>query len=165
RGFAVRLLTDDGNAVPGEGAGGFAGSTQESADSAGLMLDTLAVVGHSDGGGLSRAHDVLRGGNEGLLIAFFGDLDEEQAAVAARMRQRAGAGVAFVLDSAAWAGEEDEAGRADERLRRLRESGWIAVPVEPGAELPALWRLAGGMRTDSPSAPSGGTTGFTGGWS
>ncbi|WP_406144365.1 DUF58 domain-containing protein [Streptomyces anulatus] len=165
RGFAVRLLTDDGNAVPGEGSGGFAGSTQESADTAGLMLDTLAVVGHSDGGGLSRAHDVLRGGNEGLLIAFFGDLDEEQAAVAARMRQRAGAGVAFVLDSAAWAGDEDEAGRAEERLRRLRESGWIAVPVEPGAELPALWQLAGGMRTDSPSAPSGGTTGFTGGWS
>ncbi|MFJ6806848.1 DUF58 domain-containing protein [Streptomyces anulatus] len=165
RGFAVRLLTDDGNAVPGEGSGGFAGSTQESADSAGLMLDTLAVVGHSDGGGLSRAHDVLRGGNEGLLIAFFGDLDEEQAAVAARMRQRAGAGVAFVLDSAAWAGDEGAAGRAEERLRRLRESGWIAVPVEPGAELPALWQLAGGMRTDSPSAPSGGTTGFTGGWS
>ncbi|MFQ6849358.1 DUF58 domain-containing protein [Streptomyces sp. 35M1] len=162
RGFAVRLLTDDGNAVPGEGTDGYAGSTP---DSAGLMLDTLAVVGHSDGGGLSRAHDVLRGGNEGLLIAFFGDLDEEQTAVAARMRQRAGAGVAFVLDSAAWAGDESAAGAAEDRLRRLRESGWTAVPVEPGDELPELWQLAGGMRTDTPSAPSGGSNGFAGGWS
>ncbi|NEE58965.1 DUF58 domain-containing protein, partial [Streptomyces sp. SID8455] len=107
RGFAVRLLTDDGNAVPGDGSDGFAGSTQESADSAGLMLDTLAVVGHSDGGGLSRAHDVLRGSNEGLLIAFFGDLDEEQTSVAARMRQRTGAAVAFVLESARWSGGVD----------------------------------------------------------
>lgn len=49
RGFAVRLLTDDGSSVPGEGEGGFAGSTHESADSAGLMMDTLAVVDHSDG--------------------------------------------------------------------------------------------------------------------
>ncbi|CAM5740330.1 membrane protein [Streptomyces badius] len=129
------------------------------------MLDTLAVVGHSDGGGLSRAHDVLRGGNEGLLIAFFGDLDEEQTAVAARMRQRAGAGVAFVLDSAAWAGDGSAAGAAEDRLRRLRESGWTAVPVEPGDELPELWQLAGGMRTDTPSAPSGGPNGFAGGWS
>lgn len=88
RGFAVRLLTDEGSVVPGESTDGFAGSTQDSADSAGLMMDTLAVVDHSDGGGLSRAYDVLRGGNEGLLVAFFGDLDEEQTAVAARMRQR-----------------------------------------------------------------------------
>ncbi|ARI54993.1 DUF58 domain-containing protein [Streptomyces griseobrunneus] len=169
RGFAVRLLTDDGNAVPGEGSDGFAGSTQESADSAGLMLDTLAVVGHSDGGGLSRAHDVLRGGNEGLLIAFFGDLDEEQTSVAARMRQRAGAGVAFVLDSARWSGGMelllDPPGVSEERLRQLREAGWIVVPVPPGSELPALWQLAGQLRADTESAGNGGPTGFPGGWS
>lgn len=53
RGFAVRLLTDTGNSMPGESADGFAGATQESADSAGLMMDTLAVVEHSDGTDLS----------------------------------------------------------------------------------------------------------------
>ncbi len=79
------------------------------------------------------------------------------------MRQRAGAGVAFVLDSAAWAGDESAAGAAEDRLRRLRESGWTAVPVEPGDELPELWQLAGGMRTDTPSAPSGGSRRFRGG--
>src|SRR5690606_24368046 len=90
RGFSVRLLTDTGNAVPGEGSDGFAGAGQESADAAGLMMDTLAVVDHSDGAGLSRAYDVLRGGNEGLPVAVLGGLDAEQAAVGARMRLRSG---------------------------------------------------------------------------
>ncbi|WP_326631021.1 MULTISPECIES: DUF58 domain-containing protein [unclassified Streptomyces] len=172
RGFAVRLLTDDGSSVPGEGEGGFAGSTHESADSAGLMMDTLAVVDHSDGGGLSRAYDVLRGGNQGLLVAFFGDLDEEQAAVAARMRQRSGGAVAFVLDSDTWVqGESHDAAvaGAEERLRLLREAGWTAVLVKPGADLAELWQRAGQQSAVTQSAltggVTGGTTGFTGGWS
>lgn len=172
RGFAVRLLTDDGSSVPGEGEGGFAGSTHESADSAGLMMDTLAVVDHSDGGGLSRAYDVLRGGNQGLLVAFFGDLDEEQAAVAARMRQRSGGAVAFVLDSDTWVQGESHGAApagAEERLRLLHESGWTAVLVQPGADLAQLWQLAGQQSAVTQSALSGGsmggTTGFTGGWS
>ncbi|MBT2366546.1 DUF58 domain-containing protein [Streptomyces sp. ISL-10] len=164
-GFAVRLLTDTGSSVPGTGADGFAGSTQESADSAGLMLDTLAVVDHSDGAGLSRAIDVLRGGNsgggEGLLVAFFGDLDEEQAALAARMRQRSGAAVAFVLDSGTWVTGGAVTGAVDERLRLLREAGWTALSVRPGTPLTELWQQAGRERTQSP----GGTNGFSGGWS
>ncbi|MFF7200926.1 MULTISPECIES: DUF58 domain-containing protein [unclassified Streptomyces] len=159
RGFAVRLLTDTGSSVPGEGADGFAGSTQESADSAGLMMDTLAVVDHSDGGGLSRAYDVLRGGNEGLLVAFFGDLDEEQATLAARMRHRSGAAVAFVLDSGTWVTSGAVAGAIDERLRLLRESGWTALAVAPGAPLADLWQQAGHQRTESSS-----TNGNSGGW-
>ncbi|CAM5527304.1 hypothetical protein SALBM311S_02229 [Streptomyces alboniger] len=35
RGFSVRLLTDTGNSVPGEGADGFAGASQGTADAAG----------------------------------------------------------------------------------------------------------------------------------
>ncbi|MFG3658880.1 DUF58 domain-containing protein [Streptomyces sp. NPDC047706] len=151
RGFSVRLLTDTGNSVPGEGADGFAGASQESADAAGLMMDTLAVIDHSDGTGLSRAYDVLRGGHEGLLVAFFGDLDEEQAAVAARMRQRTGGAVAFVLDSADWVREPTDPPRPldgrEERLRRLREAGWTAVRVSRGAPLHDLWRQAERERT------------------
>ncbi|MGW6396918.1 DUF58 domain-containing protein [Streptomyces sp. NPDC055134] len=139
RGFSVRLLTDTGTSVPGEGSDGFAGASQESADAAGLMMDTLAVVDHSDGSGLSRAYDVLRGGNEGLLVAFFGDLDEEQTAVAAKMRQRSGGAVAFVLDSGTWTrGAPSE--RCEERLRMLREAGWSALAVPPGTSLTELWR-------------------------
>ncbi|MDG4863972.1 DUF58 domain-containing protein, partial [Streptomyces sp. T-3] len=120
RGYSVRLLTDTGSSVPGEGSDGFAGASQESADAAGLMMDTLAVIDHSDGHGLSPAYDVLRSGNEGLLVAFLGDLDEEQAAVVARMRQRSGAAVAFVLDSDAWLGGQGPSAALEERLRLLR---------------------------------------------
>ncbi|MEU4492495.1 DUF58 domain-containing protein [Streptomyces sp. NPDC023998] len=162
RGFAVRLLTDTGNSVPGEGADGFAGSTQESADSAGLMMDTLAVVDHSDGTGLSPSYDVLRGGNEGLLVAFFGDLDEEQAALAGRMRQRSGAAVAFVLDSKAWVTSGASAGTVEDRLRLLREAGWTALAVPQGAALSELWQQAGRQRAE---ASGSGTNGFSGGWS
>jgi uncharacterized protein (DUF58 family) len=162
RGFAVRLLTDDGSTVPGESADGFAGSTQDSAESAGLMMDTLAVVDHSEGGALSRAYDVLRGNNEGLLVAFFGDLDEEQTAVAARMRQRSRGAVAFVLDGDDWArgrGAVSPTPAAD-RLRLLRDAGWTVVTVPPGAELARLWQQAGQERSGA-----GSTTGFSGGWS
>ena len=157
RGFSVRLLTDTGHAVPGEGADGFAGAHQESADAVGLMMDTLAVIDHSDGTGLSRAYDVLRGGNEGLLVAFLGDLDEEQATVLAKMRQRSGGAVAFLLDSEAWVGEEAAAEEGEERLRMLREAGWTAVAVPPGTGLAELWRDADRQRTQVASA--GSTTG------
>ncbi|MFI6702082.1 DUF58 domain-containing protein [Streptomyces sp. NPDC050509] len=163
RGFAVRLLTDTGGSVPGQGAEGFAGATQDSADSAGLMMDMLAVVDHSDGAGLSGSYDVLRGSTEGLLVAFFGDLDEEQTAVAARMRQRSGAAVAFVLDSSGWTQGPRDGAEAEKRLRQLRETGWTALAVPSGAALADLWRQAGHQHSES--AVAGGTTGFSGGWS
>ncbi|MFF8730836.1 DUF58 domain-containing protein [Streptomyces sp. NPDC015171] len=146
RGFSVRLLTDGGGAAPGEGADGFAGTGQETADAAGLMMDTLAVIDHSDGTGLSRAYDVLRGGNEGLLVAFLGDLDEEQATTVAKMSRRGGGAVAFVLDPDVWTREPTDVPRAGnrhtERLRLLREAGWTALSVPRGASLDELWRQA-----------------------
>ncbi|MFB7593961.1 DUF58 domain-containing protein [Streptomyces sp. NPDC056160] len=152
RGFSVRLLTDTGSCVPGEGSDGFAGSGQESADAAGLLMDTLAVIDHSQGAGLSRAYDVLRGGNEGLLVAFLGDLDEAQATMVAKMRQRSGGAAAFVLDSEAWNREAADApggpaDRAEERLRMLRDAGWAAVGVPRGASLEETWRHADQART------------------
>ncbi|MER6323555.1 DUF58 domain-containing protein [Streptomyces coelicoflavus] len=159
RGFSVRLLTDTGDSVPGEGADGFAGASQGTADAAGLMLDTLAVIDHSDGTGLSSAYDTLRGGNEGLLVAFFGDLDEEQAAVAAKMRQRSGGALAFVLDSETWSREPADVPGPSEgsagRLRMLRESGWTAVTVPRGATVEEVWRMADHERT-TVSTPAGG---------
>ncbi|MEW2286599.1 DUF58 domain-containing protein [Streptomyces sp. NPDC047841] len=146
RGFSVRLLTDTGSAVPGEGADGFAGTGQETADAAGLMMDTLAVIDHSDGTGLSRAYDVLRGGNEGLLIAFLGDLDEEQATTVAKMSRRSGGAVAFVLDPGTWTREATDVPRPgdrhEQRLRMLREAGWTALSVPRGAPADELWRQA-----------------------
>ncbi|MFI9466470.1 DUF58 domain-containing protein [Streptomyces sp. NPDC052492] len=159
RGFSVRLLTDTGSVVPGEGSDGFSGIHQESADAAGLMMDTLAVVDHSDEEGLSRAYDVLRSGGEGLLVAFLGDLDEEQAAVLARMRQRSGGAVAFLLNSEDWLREpSDVSGASDpgeERLRMLRESGWTAVAVPRGASVERVWRQADRERSGLTAASGG----------
>ncbi|MEV7525978.1 DUF58 domain-containing protein [Streptomyces sp. NPDC091371] len=164
QGFSVRLLTDTGDSVPGEGAGGFSSGGQESAEAAGLMMDTLAVIGHSDGAGISRAYDAVRGagegggfGGDGLLVAFFGDLDDVQTELAAKMRQRAGGAVAFVLDSATWAGQparQQDLPSLEERLRRLRDAGWTAVAAPPGVAFGELWRQAG-------TAPLG--TGTSGG--
>jgi uncharacterized protein (DUF58 family) len=153
RGFSVRLLTDTGNSVPGEGADGFAGSTQESADAAGLMMDTLAVIDHSDGTSLSPAYDALRGGNEGLLVAFLGDLDEEQATVIGKLRQRGGGAIAFLLDSETWTREPGDVlapggaeSAGEESLRLLHEAGWTALSVPRGASLTDLWRQADRQR-------------------
>ncbi|MFF9342015.1 DUF58 domain-containing protein [Streptomyces sp. NPDC014773] len=155
RGYAVRLLTDTGTAVPGEGSEGYAGaSAGDSAETAGLLMDTLAIVDHSDGAGLSRASDVLRAGSEGLLVAFLGDLDEEQAALAGRMRGRAGAAVAFVLDSGTWLTGGAVAGAVETRIRELREAGWTVVSVPPGARMADLWQQAAGALRDTAAADS-----------
>ncbi|MFD3735463.1 DUF58 domain-containing protein [Streptomyces sp. NPDC058632] len=163
RGFSARLLTDTGTSVPGEGFDGFSGASQGSADAAGLMMDTLAVLDHSDGEGLSRAYDVVRGGSEGLLVAFLGDLDEEQATVLARMRQRSGGAVAFLLDSGTWTREPaDASGPSDgggERSRMLREAGWTVVGVPRGASLEEQWRLADRERSGLVAASGGEGTG------
>ncbi|MEU5978567.1 DUF58 domain-containing protein [Streptomyces sp. NPDC047315] len=149
QGYTVRLLTDTGSAVPAEGADGFSGSSQESADATGLLMDALAVVDHSDGVDFSPSYDTARGASEGLLVAFLGDLDEEQVARVARMRQRGSGAVAFVLDSEAWVTGGTAVGPVEERLRVLREAGWTALAVSPGATLPALWQQAGRQRSDS----------------
>ncbi|MDX6331468.1 MAG: hypothetical protein QOI83_3851 [Streptomycetaceae bacterium] len=165
RGYSVRLLTDTGSSVPGPDGGGGANAS----DAAGIMLDTLAVVDHSDGAGLSRAHEVLRAGNEGLLVAFLGDLDEEQAAIVGRMRQRTGGAVAFVMDSSVWASRESrdpgypdlplpgaDAGdgetrngeiRARRAVRMLREAGWTVLQVSAGDLLADLWQRADRYRS------------------
>ncbi|WP_030810166.1 DUF58 domain-containing protein [Streptomyces sp. NRRL F-2799] len=152
RGFSVRLLTDFGVTVSGEG-----GSGHERAAAAALMMDTLAVIDHSDGADLAGAYDVLRDGHDGLLVAFLGDLDGGQAASVARMRRRGGA-VAFVLDPDDWTREPTAVPEPNaplpQRLRVLREAGWTALGVPRGASLEELWRQADRERP-GPAALSG----------
>ncbi|CAM5335792.1 membrane protein [Streptomyces purpurascens] len=92
-------------------------------------------------------------------MAFLGDLDEEQAAVVARMRQRGGGAVAFVLDSETWMREpSDVPGPLDgsgERLRMLREAGWTTLGVPRGASLDDLWRQADRERRGVAAAGGG----------
>lgn len=151
RGYQTRLLTDTGHAVPGSGSGG--GNT--AADASGLILDALAVVDLSDGAGLSRAEEPLRAGGEGLLVAVLGDLDEEQTARLARLRNRTGGAVAFLLDTGTWAGLRllaPETGGEEfrDRVLRLREAGWTVLPVRARDSVPELWRAADRAEASSP---------------
>ncbi|MEV7355240.1 DUF58 domain-containing protein [Kitasatospora sp. NPDC091276] len=149
RGYQTQLLTDTGQWVPGAGGGNTA------ADASGLILDALAVADLSDGAGLSRAEEPLRAGGEGLLVAVLGELDEAQTARLARLRNRTGGAVAFLLDTGTWAGlrmlAPDTGG--DEfrnRVRQLREAGWTVLPVSSGDSVPDLWQAADGAKTTSP---------------
>ncbi|MFE0421767.1 DUF58 domain-containing protein [Streptomyces sp. NPDC058953] len=161
QGFAVRLITDEGGAVSADAvASGFSAAAGESADSVGVMMDLLAVVDHSDAEGYEAAYEALRdgagtgvGASEGLLVAFVGDLDEEQAALMARMRRRSATAVAFVLDSEAWMAGDPGGGAPEERLRVLREAGWTALAVPPGAPLAGLWQRAGREQTGPGDTP------------
>lgn len=136
RGYGVRLLADTGALGPGKDGDGQLG---DSSDTAGLLLDTLAVVENSSEEGLAQAHEALRSG-DGLLIAFLGSLDEAQAGLAARMRQRTGGAVAFVARGQ----EPQQTGQA--ALQVLREAGWTVLPFVPGDSFPDLWRQVGQAR-------------------
>ncbi|PYC87777.1 DUF58 domain-containing protein [Streptomyces tateyamensis] len=156
RGYQTRLLTDTGVQVPQDAKSSTGGSVTESI---GLLLDSLAVVQHSAGGGLGRAEEVLRLGGEGLLVAVLGALDDEQTASLARLRRRAGAAVAFVLDTASWVGlgqllpgRVDEA--AEHQLRLLREAGWTVLQARAGDSVAELWRRAD-VRAQADAAASG----------
>ncbi|MBU7599548.1 DUF58 domain-containing protein [Streptomyces sp. P38-E01] len=141
RGYGVRLLTDfEGSGVD---TGGLMG---DSSETAGLLLDSLAVVEHSAEPSLARMGESLRG--DGLLIAFLGAMDEEDAAQTARTRARAGGAVAFLVRGRATRAE-DEA-----RARALRESGWTVVLCDAGDPFAELWR-----QTDRAAAGSGAAEG------
>jgi uncharacterized protein (DUF58 family) len=154
RGYAVRLLTDTGFSVPGTGSGEASGSV---AEVSGLVLDALAVVQPSDGGGLSRAEDVLRLGGEGLLVAVLGALDDEQVARLARLRRRTGAATAFLLDTASWAGLRHglppaAADDADTHERLLRQAGWTVLRAGAGDSAADLWRQSDRRAPRGPGA-------------
>jgi uncharacterized protein (DUF58 family) len=162
RGYQTRLLTDTGVQVP-PAVGAAHGSVSESI---GLLLDELAVVRHSAGGGLNRAEDVLRQGGEGLLVAIVGALDEEQLAGFGRLRRSAGAAVAFVLDTESWAGLRQVApglvaqDGLQRQLRHLREAGWTVLAAKAGDSVPDLWRMADVHAQEAAAAP--GRTGTVG---
>ncbi|MEU3553123.1 DUF58 domain-containing protein [Streptomyces fragilis] len=151
RGYSVRLLTDAGSQVPGEAGAASGGAGAGTAEAAGLLMDTLSVIGHSDGEDLTPAQEVLRRSGDGLLVAFLGALDEEQARTVARMRHRTGGALAFLPE------DEDDAepdfpvgaGAAvapPDAERVLREAGWTVVRAPRGASMAAVWRQADQQR-------------------
>ncbi|GHF31797.1 membrane protein [Streptomyces mashuensis] len=131
RGFATRVVTDAGPLT----------ASHSPSDALDPVLEDLAVLDHSFNDTLAGAQQALAAAPEGLLVAFFGDLDEHQALLASRMRPRGGTAIAFLLDGPAWMGAPPGAWAAA-AAARLREAGWTALPVPPGVALPDLWRWA-----------------------
>jgi uncharacterized protein (DUF58 family) len=151
-GYAVRLLTDTGDAVTCAGGPGGA-----SAAAAGELLDTLAMVQLSESQTLLRAEEVLRMGGEGLVVALLGSLEDEQLAELSRLRRRTAAALAILLDSRSWSLLRSEtaatapasAPQTDDptdpegpQQRLLREAGWTVLSARSGDSLPDLWQQA-----------------------
>lgn len=174
QGLAVRLLTDTG-ASAGSGQQGGGGPESEAA---GVLLDCLAVVEPSAGGGFTGAEAALRQGGEGLLVAVVGDVDGEALTQLPRLRRRAAQGVLVLLDVDAWekgaaptasgttaqSGSAGSAATADGRLadevRLLREAGWRVLIASPGTSVSQVWAglrdLADGSSAgSSPGSGSG----------
>jgi uncharacterized protein (DUF58 family) len=158
-GYSMRLLTDTGSSVPGPThSASVVGSDASSL--ARPVLEALAVIGHSGGAGLSRARDMLGSEEGALLVAFLGDLDEEQAALVARMGRRASAAVAFQLSSEDWAPQHRPPTAGPQALqqglaaaRRLQEAGWTVVRVPPGQDMAKAWQRIDRHRQDEDAGP------------
>lgn len=146
RGYRTRLLTDTGLIPAGPGGDSTGAPT---AESAGLLLDALAVVQPSAGRSLAGADQVLRVGGEGLLVAVLGSLDEEQLTVVRRLRRRSRTAVAFLLDPTSWSdlGRMLPGSTGAPAQAALREAGWTVLAAGAGDSVPELWRRAG-LRSD-----------------
>ncbi|HWG25786.1 DUF58 domain-containing protein [Actinospica sp.] len=147
QGYHVRLST-------GTGAGLIPAEDQDT------VLDALAVVkpvpiralnlDEWSGGGAGTL-----AGSDLLVIAFLGELGPADAAELARARPGSAGGVAFLLDTATWAGPvtrpmEDRAFR--DSVRILLAGGWQVVPARANDDFAELWRAAGrhGAAEDQP---------------
>ena len=152
QGYHVRLST-------GTGTGLIPAEDQDT------VLDALAVVKpvHATALNLDEwSADGTLAGSDLLVIAFLGDLGVADAAELARARPGSAGGVAFLLDTASWAGPVNrplESRAFRESVRILLAGGWQVVPARAGDDFAELWRAAGrhGFDDEQHYAPALGT--------
>ncbi len=154
RGYAVRLVTDEGgtagamwhDAAAGPGAGDA------------LLLDALAVVEPTQDASVGRYPRLLAGigGSPGLLIAVIGDVDSAEAALVARLSHGTGLAVAVVLETATW-GRRNAASQArfERAVHTLRQAGWRVVTAHSGDPVAAVWQQVGPSSAGSTRQPVG----------
>ncbi|TDD80044.1 DUF58 domain-containing protein [Actinomadura darangshiensis] len=135
-GMNVRYVTDAGEALPAAPSdGAFEG----------LLLDALAVARRSKNAALSAGVAALRGTHtggregDGLVVAVFGVLSDEEARAVAAARHGAGTCVAVLVQGGPAGGTPGSAGAAG----LLRAGGWRVVAVRSAAELAGAWTQAG----------------------
>jgi uncharacterized protein (DUF58 family) len=136
-GYTLRFLTTEGGDVQAPGAG--AGE--------GLLLDTLAVIQGSKTGEITTVTHRLHRGGEGLVVAVLGELTSDEALAVGRLRQRAAACIAILIDTAGWVSSnarsraESEAA-LDANAAVLRQAGWRVIVARHGNTLASLWPQA-----------------------
>ncbi|GAB3428133.1 DUF58 domain-containing protein [Flindersiella endophytica] len=141
RGYALRLATDAGAALSVT-----ARDVGPVSDAEGLMLDALAVVGHSSVGRLDHALSTLpnHDGSYGLLIALLGVMSAEEAEAMVRIRHRATAAFAIIIDAPSWAlskerSPEQAAAQVEASVQMMRRGGWRVVTARAGDSIPKIW--------------------------
>ena len=149
RGYAVRLVTDEGGAVSSawhDPGGGPAGAEVP-------LLDALAVVQASRDASVGRWSDLLSGeGNaSGLLVAVLGRLHPQEASLVGKLRHGATGAMAILLDSASWTSvpahvQAAEEQRLAETAQVLRRAGWSVATATRSDRLPAVWERLGVSR-------------------
>jgi uncharacterized protein (DUF58 family) len=144
RGYAVRLLTEHSGSLPP----GWNGSSGEAVDPQAHLLDTLAVVSANRQASVGDWPDVLAGPDSatGMLIAAFGRLQPEEAAIVAQLRQGSTAALALVLDVASWTSmrpAEAEQVRQASVTQTLRRGGWTVITAGRSDNLATVWERLG----------------------
>jgi uncharacterized protein (DUF58 family) len=150
RGYAVRLVTDEGGAVSGswhDSGSGPAGAEVP-------LLDALAVVQSSRDASVGRWSDLLSGGGaaSGLLVAVLGRLHPQEASLVGRLRHGATGAMAILLDAISWTSvaphvQAAEEQRLAETAQVLRRAGWGVVTARRSDNLAALWERLGVVRS------------------
>jgi uncharacterized protein (DUF58 family) len=158
RGYAVRLVTDEGGAVSGswhDSGSGPAGAEVP-------LLDALAVVQSSRDASVGRWSDLLSGAGaaSGLLVAVLGRLHPQEASLVGRLRHGATGAMAIVLDAASWTSvpphvQAAEEQRLAETAQVLRRAGWAVVTAGRGDPLPIVWQRLGLTRSAQRTATIG----------
>ncbi len=146
RGYAVRLVTDEGGSVSGswhDPGGGPAGAEVP-------LLDALAVVQTSRDASVGRWSDLLSGAGaaSGLLVAVLGRLHPQEASLVGRLRHGATGAMAILLDVTSWTSvaphvQAAEEQRLAETAQLLRRAGWGVVTAARGDNLAAAWQRLG----------------------
>lgn len=159
RGYAIRLVTDEGGTVSGAWHDPGTGPGEAEAP----LLEALAVVETSNKASVGRWPDLLTGGEaaSGLLIGVLGRLRPEEAAVVASLRHGSTAALAIMVDAVSWTSitgpnREAEDVRMAETAQILRRAGWGVVVAARGDAIPAVWERLGVSRSvlQAPPAPA-----------
>jgi uncharacterized protein (DUF58 family) len=169
RGYAVRLVTDEGEAT----SAAWHDRSEGPGSAEGTLLEALATVEVSPSASLGRVRSLLHGAgtSSGLLVAVFARMTPDETATMARLRHDTSAALAVLLDGSAWGAGALSGSFLPLRSTAaiLRRAGWrVAVVDTPPvtlADVATAWAWLGEgasgqqARSAAAEAESGATRG------